>query len=409
MLLNNIKNIILCVIILCFIFTACQEIETQISSLEEAIEAGLIMEYIETAETEEESSSTWFETVYPEQQTVETTLEFIVRVQNSSIERLRFRNTNGYVELFIREGERAEEGDLLATLSNEDLMLLIELTQAENRLEQFETTSRTQEEHFLSQIAQARADDSEESAIRRQIAEIDYEIFLMNRNNTIANLREYINELRQITQGENMYAPFDGQIMRTLVSDGAFIEGRNQIITMSSASDFVFNISNNDFPAFFWQEADAMNATWGNIRFGDILHLESEQRHPDDASRPLLAFDAMVVTDLAAGDRSFSWRTGFTLYPVDKEALIAEIEALEIPMLRFNNMRFITNITVRMLPISLTLPNNAVTALGGSHFVIVHENGKMSRRFVQLGRMNFGGRHEIISGIDIDTEVVILR
>ena len=388
---------------------SCQEIETQTTDpLQEAILNGIIMGFIDS-EQEEIEEELWFDIIYPEYARLEETISISVRVSNSSVERLTFRGTNGKVELHTATGRNVQEGDLLATLSNEDLMLLIELTQAENRLEQYENSIRTQEEHFRARIEDARANNSgnEESAILLEMAEIDYEIFRMNRDDTLHDLRTVVSDLRLSTEGENMYAPFDGQIIRT-IADGTFIEGRTQIITISNMSDFVLTASWFDLSHVARNFFNNTGMHWGMLRFGDIVSIESQVRHYDDPNVPLLAFDAMVVTDVMGASRqNFDWN--FVLYPIDKESLIAEVEALEIPVAMFNNMYFRGEITVKRLPQSLTLPRYAVGELGDSHFVTVHDNGTLSRRFVQLGFTNFPGVYEIISGIDIDTEVVVLR
>ena len=410
LLVNNIK--IFCVIIIIFFaFTACREVETHIDPLQAAIENGIIMEAVEIIKTEEEEilTETWFDIIYPEYETLNMTLPVTARIQAPQVERLTFRGTRGYVEIFTMQRAQVSEGDLLATLSSEDLMLHIELTQAENRLEQFEAANQSQEENLLANIREARTNNiDEESAIRLEIAEIDYQIFLVNRDNTINDLRTYINDLRLRINGENMYAPFDGQIIRTIEND-TFIERRTQIVTLANMSNFVLNINANDFGMSFWNAMNDIQSWQSTFRFGDILSFESESRHPDDPEKPLLEFDAMLVTDMYSGTAFFDWGIGFTIYPVDKEALLAKIEELDISAFQFNNMRFTTMITMRRLHQSLTLPRRAVSELGERYFVTVHNNGVLSRRFVEIGSTGFQGIYEILSGIDIDTEVVILR
>ena len=385
-----------------FAFSACtmQEDELAVSpGFDGAVEDGIILRYVpEVAEIR-------IETIMPLVRTEEfETLQTIASgFHFPQEERLTFQRTGGYVDLRVSQGNFVRQGDLLAVLSHEEDSVQVNRRLAEIRLDQFERSMAETTLSLQMNIERARENfifagadgDWEEWALRLQLAEIEYEIFRTNSRVQHTALLDALADINVLLTGEELFAPFDGVVMRT-ISNGTFISGRSQIITLLDVDNFFFVIpdTNGSF----------------NIRFGDIIRLETPHarviREEGGESEPLLSIYAQVVSEPWA--TGAAGRVGYMLLPLNRQEFFDTVEG--ITLAQAFALRVYAQITRNFVPDALSLPSRAVYSAGTRHFVRVYNNGTPSRRYVQIGATTGPrGYTQIISGIDKDTQVVVLR
>ena len=233
------------------------------------------------------------------------------------------------------------------------------------------------------------------------LLEIGYERFLLTSEITRAALSAEVSALRDVVYREYITAPFDGVI--TFVISPPYGLIWNPII-----------VTIVDFSVFFYQlnisvDHSVLNL-YNQVRFGEIFTLRStDQHYVDGAERPVLEFEARVVTDYWVSGHRNSFR--YWLMPVDKEALFDDLRLLceddvhpFYTLLRFG---FVISVDVVHAINGITLPVSAVSWDGSLRYVRIYNDGRLGKRYVQTGAST-RGYIQILTGLDTGTKVVNL-
>jgi len=381
--------------ILLFALGACNALgeETMAisSGVEGAVEYGII-----TASVIYQDSPR-FDVVTPQLRDITTTYNFSVGFHFPPQERLTFQNTGGYVEARVSRGDFVQEGDVLAVLISHDETLHVNHRLAEIRLEQFERNTALTELNMQRAINTARDNlaaagpgEWEEMTLRLQLAEIQYEVFLVNSNAQRTTLANTLEELDVLIRGEEILAPFDGWISR-IISGGTFIDDRRQIVTIANIKYFFFTV----------------NDASGQIRFGDTVYIQSDR---EIGGVPILTAYAEVVSDLFAVGPQRGAAPSLLLAPLDRGAFFDTLESIDMDLSLAFALRYSITASSNMAPHAPSIPFAAVNSAGDRAFVHVYNNGILSRRYVEVGATTgTAGYTQIISGLDENAQVVVFR
>lgn len=408
--LSGRKKIIVIVAFMLLCLTACAAFELahqegeSVSGLYEAIIDGILLQIEEEIVMETQHRITRVQVM-----DMTATIEMRANIFFPNTKWLTFERTEGYVVIHVLEGDYVRKGDLLATLSFEDDEFIIDSRRAELRLEQFDRNSSREEQRLLTELEIARYNlDSapeyewEHMTLALAQAELNLEVFLVDRNNQRSALTEALANIRETIAGEQLLAPFDGLVQRT-IRDGSFVSGHVQIITIVEQASFLFSIQPNGQSIRALPPQIPRN---GLLRFGDVLNIRSVAEYAiDDVSRPLLEFKAQVAIDpITAG---FHSGTSSVIVPVDRQAFIETAAAQDITLSQLRNMDFITYITLDIASNSYVLPNAAIRPEDTRYYVFKYIDGNLAKRYVVPG-IRQSGYTQIISGLEADSQVVIL-
>jgi len=391
-----------------FFFAACTTGEQSNFTLADAESAGLIMSQAQFEDAVEDGS---FEIVQAELQDITAVSTFVAPIVFPTEQFLYFQAREGALNVYVEMGQRVRQGDLLARLTFEmDARLELDYFAARQRLEQFEEGYAAEHSRRTAEIAAAREnmadldEDTDEDTRRQaylqlQLLELGLQRHIFNSNSTRSTLQSQAAALSELTTGEEIVAPFDG-IVTFVVSPPHNLGIGPPIVAIADDSIFFFQITSNE--------------RYNIIRHGDILDLRvAGMQEVDGVYQPLLEFDARVVTE--------SWASGmrdeftYWLVPVDMDSFNQGVQLIETDGLPgiHNLIGSIirTNIEAIHVQNSLVLPTSAVRfEEPRHHYVFVYNDGRPSRRFVQVG-IQVGARSgatQIISGLEAGTQVVIL-
>ena len=314
---------------------------------------------------------------------------------------LSFERYYGNVTLTTPRGQRrVREGDKLANLEYDNERMGIDRADAQRQLDQLNRNSASEAQRLRAQLEDARytlynanEQDWVELALKHAQAELAYERFRLNTENTRTNLQQRLTDLDNTLAGEYITAPFDGFVMWVnFVGDRFFLRDQNwPIMGFACEETFIFGISLRPDQLYV-------------LNYGSIITISATttgRTHTID-------FDAVVVTD--------PWTTGerdhftFWLRPVDLDGFMEALYAIDPydPLYTMRNMTFNTEIRAYLADTGILLPNNAINSEDWRRFVWVYDNGNIVRRFIDIGHSIDGYTH-VITGIEAGTEVVIMR
>ena len=326
----------------------------------------------------------------------------------------RFSRGNGYVTLFVEVGDRVYEGDLVATLSFEgDLYLPRRTAQAnlarfDRDFSQARFEREVQLENARQRMNNAQGQDFTAAYLAVRLLETDMEIFMRDRLRAREPLYEALAEIDQIIAGENMYAPINGIVSRTM-NDGDFMRQPVSVMTIVDDTDFIFQIHiepGEGLPPFVHMDSI--------LNFGEVITLSSEVFTMDEygVRTPLLVFDVVNYTDFLARGEPRRGRPpviGFAK-PVDMDAFMEAVHEVadNLVMLPFapefeGTKRFYFESD------AMVIPRSALhEGIGNRHYVLVYMDGIFHKRYLQLGIMQF---HyvQVLSGLSHDSLVVVPR
>jgi len=306
---------------------------------------------------------------------------------------LEFDATEGELLILIEEGSRVAAGDAIARLAfGMDTRLELEFFSANQQLVQSHTDFAAEQARRQAEIAAAPSGSLEQQLLQTQLAR-----FELSSQTAINNLEYAVANLENRLLGEVIYAPFDG-VITFIAHPNHNIRWNPVIATIIDDSRFYFQITIGD--------ATQALGRYNNIGHGDILALRSTARHTvGGIEQPMLDFEAQVVSD--------SWASGlrsnftYLLTPADKQGFLDDVAAVGIELHHLTDLAIMAHVYIVHAYNAPTLPSDAVRLEEPLNYVFVYNNGRLSRRYVQVGA-RAGGLSEILSGIDIGTEVVIL-
>ena len=356
-------------------------------------------------------------------------LRLIASLEFDIIERLIFSRTHGYVSLFVQVGDFVQEGDLLATLSFEDEEFIINRRFAEIRLEQFDRSFAQSMQDREDAIALARENllhapprDYPAQLVAIGLMEADLQIFRREMNLQREAVYDYLYEINSTIAGDNIYAPFDGVITRT-IRDGSFIRSFDQVITIVDHMSFYFMLT---------PDSRSLNALPGIIpdntliNFGDVLTIRNASGHvvfilgaggevlssrwvdsDDDEDKPLFEFDIKIVNDpRARGWFSFA---DFRAMPVDVPGLLQLVYDSGLSLVAFSEVMLICDVYIRYGKNSMVIPRRAARlGAGDANYVFKYSNGVSMRRYIATGVI-LQDYVQVLSGLDEDSLVVVFR
>jgi len=310
-------------------------------------------------------------------------------------ERMVFQNTNGRVETLVSTGDFVSQGDVLAILRSQDEDLQVNHRLAQLRLEQFERNTELTEidlqraiDAARSNLAAATPQTRAEMALRVELEELRLERFLTTAATQRIGLVNTFEELDILVRGEEIIAPFDGRISRT-ISNNTFINDYRTVVTIANIRYFYFTTQD----------------TSGIIRYGDTVLIT----HDGGLRAQPLTIKAQVVTDpRAAGPQTSANRTDILLKPLDRNAFFNDIETMGTTLTIAFAFRYNIQLTSNLHPNALSIPLAAIRTIGTRSFVHVYSQGIFSRRYVEVGT-RAGDYIQIISGLDENSQVVMFR
>jgi len=409
-------------------FAACGAIEP-LPSLEDAEAAGIIMSraYFDNAQPDDH------EIVLVEQQDIKVDVSYTASVVFPIQQDLHFQALAGELSLYAEVGQRVQQGDLLARLTfDKDTRLELDIFTARQRLDQFNADFTTERSRRTAAIAAAREsiaalynddndydyDDENDNGnnneyTRQQIyleirlMETDLERYIFNSSITRTELQHELDILEGLLGGEEIRAPFDGLIIYCARPTAA-IHWNPTIITIVDDDVLYFQITMN--------VGQPPMGLYSNIRHDDIITIATRTIHEvNGVERPLLEFDARVVTDSWAARGNRTQHT-FWLVPADFQSFYDDVLLIEtdgLPGLHLlQDVALQAQVEVTLALNSPVLPVAAVRfedrIRDPQNYVFVYSNGILGRRFVETGAQA-GGYVQIISGLDVGIQVVIIR
>jgi hypothetical protein len=323
---------------------------------------------------------------------------------------LGFGGQEGEVALLAENWQLVSEGDVLALLTfDHDARLEIAYQAASQRLEQLEAEFDREHRARSAEMRETRARMAASSGNARRQASLELELlgiglerFIYLSEAARSALEDEVLALAGKLDAEEIVAPFDGMVVS--VDGGPYaLRWNPPIMAVVDHSIFFYQLTLS-------AEHPLMNR-YSIMGLGDKITLRSTQRHTvGGIERPILEFDALIVTDSWAG----GVREAFTylLVPVDMEGLIDTVRALDMgdpnnPLHTLFSLRFTAQIEVSLTATSLALPIAAVHEEDRRTFVYIYNDGRLNKRYVQAG-FSVGGYVQIISGLEAGAKVVIL-
>lgn len=276
-------------------------------------------------------------------------------------------------KLHFNEGDKVEQGQLLAEIDTADYQ--VQLAQAQGQLEQ-----------NLAQLKNAEADLALYSRLREQSS-----ISAQQYNNQVALVAQLKGSLKsnqaQLDAAKlqlsytNIHAPISGRLGLRRVDAGNLIQANNSTglvtITQSSPITVVFAIPESQ-----------LQQVRTAFRSGESLTVEAWDR----AERELLSVGALTTLDnqIDAATGTLRLKAEFTN---EQEELFPN---------QFVNVRL--NVAVKQG--AVTIPQDAVQYGSAGTYVYVIENNKAQIRQVQLGAVD-NGLVAILSGLEAGTQVAL--
>jgi len=376
--------------------------------LEGAIDAGIIIPFVPH---DPDNVSVDYTVITPVRMEPERVAEVRAVFNPVNVRRMFFTRTNGRITMHVSNGDFVSEGDLLATLSFEDESIEIDRTMAEIALDRFEREFTLERMRLTSLVEdlviQVTASSGSERLLlenRLALAELQLELYIRNSNARRATLRETLNDLEELMAGENLYSDVNGLVTHT-AANNVFMHNRTTVVTIVELDEFMFqaqlsgqNVQN---------EPTQVNRQ-SLLRFGQVLHLESERlsNATDPNSGPMFSMDVEVVTDNWGPGRHNS--AYYMLKVLDVESMLATAAEFEINLPTLMSLVFWVHIPIDFASDLLVVPRGAIHDQDGAFFVFLYEDGNPIRHFVELGMITGDMDYvQILFGLEEDTEIML--
>ena len=386
-------------------------------------------------------------------------------------EYLHLERDTGEFRLHVEAGQWVREGDILASLLYDNRRTPIFRDAAAMRLTQHDRNTENDALRHRSQIENARialefASDVDFERLFISLAqfEIEYQQF---RNSSAAVRERLVEELAAynarldtrfaegcdlplfgsprpstVDFGQNadiyvelLTAPFDGYITFTILETvpfrnrdmfeppSRFIEdvcilGNPPIIGITRADNFHFKVwvDHEEWTYVYFYTGTGVNnlhrqtsrfptpnfVPIGTMMYGKILTITGTHL----TGTNFVPVEAKVVSDpWAAGERQ---QLVYWLRPLDMEAFMANLRSFApyYYMQVLTGAVFNTLVSIPAIDHGILLPAAAVHPEDGRHFIHVYENGEVTKRYIVVGVLQ-DGYFQIISGVELDTKVVI--
>jgi len=309
-------------------------------------------------------------------------------------EYLAFERTDGYFnELLVTNGQFVREGDILATLDFDTEELEISYNHAVFQLNMFEEIFRDLNRQIVTDIAikrdnynNAEGQDWVQYALELARLELSHAQFLMDSDVTRQKYIDQVQELRDEFATGVITAPFDG-----------VIHGARNILQGNSVSGRIMTILDVNYIHFVM--SSSMHYVF---RFGDILTASTTIE--TDYETITFYFDLKVVTDAFIGGQP-PGRFEYILVALDSDSLIDFIKRLDKSYLDLLDMNFTIRDEIPRATDAVVVHRRAVTTGDEASFVLIYEDGDISRRYVTVGEA-VGDEVQILSGLDAGQRVV---
>ena len=392
--------------------SACAQAQAAASSGPgSAINEGLLMP-IELAELVEEEDIR-FRLTPVERMDLSTLTGVVLSTELTEFHRLTFEGVTGDIEIKVEVGDPVNEGDLLATLTNEVTPeMTLEYMRARNRLNQFERDfDDTIAAHFrnisiaLDNYYTAHIRDREQMALLLRQAEIRLERFEFDMELHREALQEELSELGAFVYPEEMRSPVSGRVSHTTTT--RVLSGTSiQVVTIANEDSMLLEAP-GDAQRFVVSQAPAS----GVLRHGMTITVQSvsEVEDEDGEFHPMFQFDALVASD--PWSRGIRVTPRFEIVPIDPTGLMESIEEAGMTAIQFlmRAERFYTHVPV---DIASYAPAVHISALMRDHFngdfLLVYDDGVFLKRYVRTG-VRSGDYIQIISGVEEGVMAVIFE
>jgi len=311
---------------------------------------------------------------------------------------LSFERDYGNVTLTIpRTQRRVLEGDKLVHLEYDNERMEIDRADIQRRLDQLNRNFTNEAQRLRAQLENARyaLDSANERdwvdlALQHAQAELAYERLRISTENSRTYLQQQLADLDDALAGEYITAPFDGFVQWISFSGNGFsMRGPvENLIHIACEENLFFGVN---------IRPDQLNL----LNYGSIVTVRN--------TGGAIEFEAAVVSDpWAQGQRDHNFT--FWLSPVDFDGLMEALYEIDPydPLHTLRSMALRAYIHSYVIDEGILLPNNAIHLEDRRRFVWVYDNGNVVRRFIDIGR-SIGGYTHVITGIEADTEVVIMR
>ncbi|MCL2405023.1 MAG: hypothetical protein FWC92_05700 [Defluviitaleaceae bacterium] len=304
---------------------------------------------------------------------------------------------NGYFSgMPWRAGDSISAGDFIAELSfYESEAINIERFALSLEKDQFEISFQNERQNRRQEINNLRntSDTTGIYSLRISRMELEYRQFLYRSQNTRQNFETRLYNLNTPTRAERLYAPISGRITYNVPAAESGMFRDLPGVMPSPVGRRIVTIVDYTYPHFL---ATPMHLYV--LRYGDIVPVQIIGQD--------VYFHATVVVDPMVQNirRVGSHQT--RLIPVCEDefnAFVYELAYLEI------DLATATLHAHPSVPLALggvLVENRAVTSEGHRNFVMLYENGSISRRDVELGP-SFGLMVQILSGLSPGQQVVL--
>ena len=400
--------------LLCVVYfsltSACRFIPGQVFTLEDAVLAGVIIdwEYIPVQEQPDEYTLT--SPVIQElvdKRVLQANLFYPVEKD------LFFVNVEGEVSIFVEEGQHVSRGDLLATLSFDvDERHYIDYNAAVAHLTRLEQEFNRERTRQRNEISKAREEEQPEEIVR--LLEID-----LQRNNfinslTVAELEKEISNLGKLLGTEEITAPYDGMVFYVFEGNSIKLDTDDRrMMRIVDPDEFFFRISIST--------THTLETHYNIMGHGDIVTVRERTVSDEDeegTSHTGIEFEARVVTDSwTAGQRE---NVTYLLKPTDPNGLTDRLLALDSddPIITLRSLRWSVTLEYAATPKGITLPAATIhrehiyddrnQIIDELHYVFIYLNGNVEKRSITMGKI-IDGYVQVITGLDEGAKVVILR
>jgi len=319
------------------------------------------------------------------------------RVSFPVFEELAFERTDGdFNEMLVTGGQRVQAGDVLATLDFDTEALQISYNHALFQLNMFEEVFREQNTYFQTTIATMREranyaaeQDWEQYAIELARLEFSHAKFLFDSDIYRQRYAESVQEIRDVFASGVIVAPFDGVVTNVRsILQGNSVRGRVMTIVDTSYIRFVTSSAS---PHLF--------------RFGNILTASATidtEYGPETIYIDLRVVQDIFVTGSVAG------RANFILAPLDIDYLRDTLHQFDRTFVDLYGITFTVNSSTQFATQAIVVSRRALglDAWERDNFVLLYENGNISRRYVAVGGV-YGSEVQILSGLDAGQKVVL--
>lgn len=299
------------------------------------------------------------------------------------------------------EGQGIQEGDFIGELFFEvPTSLALERDALFLEIEEFERGFAREQNRRLAEIndlqreaANASYDTMEIAYLRLRQRQLEHTVFLNTQNDRREGFQDRLYRLEAPIQGERLYAPFSGMIYfvnwgvtaqhTNLFRERIFWQGgARNVVTILDTSDVRFTVYT---PAYV-------------MRFGDrlIVYLMGGEVY----------FNMHVVTDPLTQQVMRTGLFDFELAPVCMDEFFSTLEYHDMAVHDLRHGFWRAQPVLHLAFGATVVHQNAIAQEGPRDYVLLYENGSLSKRYVLLGQ-SLGTYVQILTGLEPGQKVVL--